>query len=120
NIVFRFAGQDSLGLSIEGFLELHADDKELIFPEGLVYQQQDQTVIPIPWTAEYDLQGQAIVRLVLGEYNHDLPLMILIQPLAGMGGGGGGEATPPEWSTYMAGAGYDDAITDLTHDNVGN
>ncbi|MBX2983367.1 MAG: SBBP repeat-containing protein [Flavobacteriales bacterium] len=121
DIVFNFSGQDSLKVDIDGFLKLHADDKVLVFPEGLVYQQQDQTVIPITWVAHYDLQTQTTVKLELGAYNHDLPLMILIQPLAGMGGGGGGQAvTPPEWSTYMAGTGYDDMINDMTHDQDGN
>lgn len=120
-IRLTFSGQDEMHVDVEGALKLIMGEDFLRLAQGMAYQQVGNDVVPVSWTPEYvTMEGFATVSLQLGEYDPTLPLILRITPMAPEFGGGEPPYTAlPEWSTYLAGAGQNDGVTDLTEDGTG-
>ena len=109
-IIMKFNGQDSLRIDVDHVLKTYLGGWTVGLPQGYVYQQQDTTIIQVPWLANWDHNaGSLQVKLELGDYNPERPLIILFSPGGDplQAGGGGGSNDPPEWSTYVATPGGD-------------
>jgi hypothetical protein len=119
DIELEFTGQNDLGLDVNGWLKILLEDKWITLPQPVAYQfDASNTIIPIPWTVEYEPQGNSgIVTLEYDAYNPALPLVFLIGPPA-LGGPSYAEVGLC-WSTYHGDNGLDRAL-DVKTDEVGN
>ncbi len=121
NIKIQWSGHDSLKVDVDDYLKVWFGGKFLKLTQGMAYQQQGNTIVSVPWMANYvTTVGSPTVGFTFGTYNPLLPLILMVRPFnPDQLPLGGGQPIPPEWCTFMAGA-SDDAINDLTHDADGN
>lgn len=103
DLMYKFHGQDSLGIDVWGFLKVVLDDKWIVLPEAVAYQvDTNGTILPLNWTADYNASSNAgTVGFVVDAYDttRALILHIGVPPMMG-----GGPQTPGTcWSTYWGG-----------------
>ncbi|HRD51198.1 MAG TPA: SBBP repeat-containing protein, partial [Flavobacteriales bacterium] len=103
DLVYKFHGQDSLGVDVFGFLRVVLDDKWVVLPEAVAYQvDTNGTILPLNWTADYTASNNAgTVGFVVDAYDTTKALILHIGVPPMMGGG---PQTPGTcWSTYWGG-----------------
>jgi len=105
SVIFRFQGSDSLKVDWQGILKAYLSGKWIELKEAVAYQLVDNSVVPVPWTADWQLLNELnTVKLAFGTYDPSYPLVLMFGIPEAMGGGG---STPdPEnltWSTYVGG-----------------
>lgn len=118
NITLNFAGQDSVGIDMNGALRVYLGQRWVQLREAVAYQYDGNDIIPVNWTASYiHNSGSANVRLQYDTYNPALPLVFLI----GQDGllGGGGNTAGILWSSYYSGNGWDELYA-VDHDASGS
>jgi len=74
SIALRFVGADKISISSEGDLILTLGDEEIRQPKPVIYQNVGGRRKSI--SGAYVLVGVDTVRFAVGDYNHDLPLVI--------------------------------------------
>ncbi|HMQ74953.1 MAG TPA: hypothetical protein PKE21_00645 [Flavobacteriales bacterium] len=106
NVIFRFLGSDSLHVDWQGALRAYLAGRWVELEQAFAYQVIGNTVVPVSWTADWQLLTQAqTVKLIFGTYDPNYPLVLLFGVPEAIGGGGG-QLPPPEnmtWSTYVGG-----------------
>lgn len=104
-----FEGQDSLYVDVAGFLRANLQDKWVTLPAAVAYQVgPGSTIIPLNWTASYNVVGGGQVTFTFDTYDPALPLVLLVGPPPLMGG-------PYSelglcYSTYMGGGGQEHIV----------
>jgi hypothetical protein len=105
SVIFKFLGSDSLHVDWQGALKAYLSGKWVKLQEAFAYQLIGNNVVPVPWTADWQLLTQAnTVKLAFGSYDPAYPLVLMFGIPEAMGGGGQGpEPENMTWSTYVGG-----------------
>lgn len=104
DVRLRFTGQDSLLVTLWGFLRLYYDERFIELPYAVAYQVDSlDNITPLGWSATFEPgEDEGIVKFNFGAFDTDKSLIFLVGPLPMQGGG-----TPQglDWST-MVGTAY--------------
>ncbi len=101
DLYFKFSGQDSLRVDIEGALKLYVGDKYIRFEQAVAYQLDDnQEPVSLSWGANWEQANTTgVVSFYFGEYDPDRTVVLQIGPPP-MGGGGNENLNEGlDWST---------------------
>jgi len=117
DVRFQFSGQDSIRFDYMGALRAYLQDRYIVLPEALAYQQVNGGTELVSWGLDYALLNNADqIRFEFGEYNAEHPLILDISASLG---GQMSFGLPPEWGTYF-GQSSNDNGTDILMRNDGS
>lgn len=110
-VEMTFSGQDALTID-PYWLKLYLSGRELKIPQAMAFQvDQNENIIPLPWSPTFLNMGNGAVRFNIGPYDPSMKLVLQMgvnNPQAASG------AAEPAWGTYIGHQGHDrvnDAVT---------